>query len=135
MMPYSLEKPLVLVAEHHEDTRSMLKELFSMHGVAVAECEDGDTTVATAFRLRPHVILVDGSLPGLNSLAVVRRLRKLAAMHDVRIVFVSDDGRPGDEARARAAGSDDYLLKPVDLNDVLRVVRPSLPGALFSPRP
>jgi CheY-like chemotaxis protein len=115
-------RPLVLVAEHHADTRSMLRELFGLHGIEMAECDDGDAAVATAFNVCPDVILLDARLPGLESLAVVEQLRRSTAMHDVRIVFVSDDGRPGDEARARAAGSDHYLLKPVDLNEVLRLV-------------
>lgn len=123
-MPTS-HTPLVLVAEHHDDTRSMLCELFALHGVQTAACGDGDQAVATTFRIRPDVILLDGRLPGLDSLTVVRRLRKSPAMHNVRIVFVSDDGRPGDEARARAAGCDHYLLKPVDLDEVLRLIRRS----------
>lgn len=125
----TLQSPLVLVAEHHDDTRAMLRELFGMHGVDVAECGDGEAAVEAAFRVRPDVILLDAALPGLDSLAVVRRLRKSSTLHNVRIVFVSDDGRPGDEARARAAGSDHYLLKPVDLNEVLRLVRPTPSGS------
>ncbi|HEX6974518.1 MAG TPA: response regulator [Vicinamibacterales bacterium] len=130
----ALRTPLVLVAEHHDDTRYMLRELFALHGVQVAECADGDATVAAAFRVRPDVILLDARLPGLDSLTVVRRLRKSTAMHNVRIVFVSDDGRPGDEARARAAGSDHYLLKPVDLDEVLRLVRSSSGSVAFPGR-
>ena len=107
----------------------MLHELFSIHGLNVEECSDGDAAVTAALRDRPDVILLDGSLPGLDSLTVVRRLRDTPATRDVRIVFVSDDGRPGDEARARAAGSNDYLLKPVDLDELLRLVRLAPSGA------
>ena len=125
-----LQSPLVLVAEHHDDTRSMLRELFSIHGVSVAECGDGNSAVEAALRIRPDVILLDGRLPGLDSLAVVRRLRDTSATHNVRIVFVSDDGGPGDEARARAAGSDHYLLKPVNLDELLALVRLSPSGSV-----
>ncbi len=103
----------------------MLRELFNIHGVNVTECGDGEAAVDAALRVRPDVILLDGRLPGLDSLTVVRRLRDTPATRHVRIVFVSDDGGPGDEARARAAGSDDYLLKPVDIDELLRLVQPS----------
>lgn len=124
--------PLVLVAEHHADTRTMLRELFRIHGVSAEECGDGDAALEAALRIRPNVILLDSSLPGLDSLALIRRLRSSSAMHNVRIVFVSDDGGPNDEARARAAGSDHYLLKPVDLHEVLRLVGPSPSGSFAS---
>ena len=108
----------------------MLRELFSIHGLSAVECGDGESVVSAALRIRPDVILLDGRLPGLDSLTVVRRLRDMPATRSVRIVFVSDDGSPGDEARALAAGSDEYLLKPVNIEELLRLVQPSGSGTV-----
>src|SRR5947199_7839391 len=66
------EKPLVLVAEDHEDTRFMLRMIFEMKGCRVVEACDGLQAVEVAGREQPDLILIDGSLPLLDSLAAMR---------------------------------------------------------------
>jgi len=75
------EKPLVLVAEDHEDTRYMLRTIFEMKGCRVVEACDGLQAVAVAGRERPDLILMDGSLPVLDSLVATRLIRGNAFMH------------------------------------------------------
>jgi DNA-binding response OmpR family regulator len=117
----SSAQPLVLVADDHEDTRTMLRELLTMDGFIVIECEDGAKALAEARRTMPDLVLLDGRLPHLDGLDVARALRRCEEGSGVPIVFVS-----GDEfstSQAIAAGCDKALLKPVDPQDLLAIVR------------
>ena len=115
-------RPLVLVVEDHEDTRYMLKYVLGISGFEVAEAEDGEAAVELAERLRPGLILMDGSLPRLDGLSATRRVREMAALRDVRIVFLSGHAEPSAQAKAFEAGCDDYLVKPFNLDRLVRVV-------------
>lgn len=115
-------RPLVLVVEDHEDTRYMLKYMLGISGFDVAEAENGVEAVELAERLRPGLILMDGSLPRLDGLSATRRVREMAALRDVPIVFLSGHAEPSAQAKAFEAGCDDYLVKPVNLDQLVRVL-------------
>jgi DNA-binding response OmpR family regulator len=113
-------QPIVLVADDHEDTRVMLRELLTMNGFVVIECADGAKALAEARRTIPDVVLLDGRLPSLDGLDVAKALRGCAEGTHVPIVFVSgDDSRT---SQAIAAGCDSALMKPVDPEDLLAIV-------------
>src|SRR5438874_8082987 len=82
-------KPTVLVVEDHDDTRLMLKLLLEMEGYAVAEAADGLEAVELADDAHPDLILIDGSLPRLDGLAAVRRMREHKSLRTVPIVAPS----------------------------------------------
>jgi len=105
-------EPLVLVAEDHEDTRFMLEYLLKMRACQVVAAEDGETAVRLAEDTRPDLILMDANLPGMDGLAAARRIREMAALKDVPIVFLSGHAQPAFRAEALATGGDDYITKP-----------------------
>lgn len=121
-------KPLVLVVEDHEDTRFLLKYLLVTRGFDVAEAENGEEAIDVAERLRPGLILMDGSLPRLDGFCATRRMRELAALRGVPIIFLSGHSEPAALAMARDAGCNDYLVKPLDLDRLDRVLARYLPG-------
>ena len=120
--------PLVLVVEDHEDTRYLLRFLLKMRGFDVAEAGDGVEAVEMAERLRPGLILMDGSLPRLDGFSATRRIRGLAALCEVPIIFLSGHAEPASQLEARAAGCDDYLIKPLDLERLDRILARHVPG-------
>ena len=72
---------------------------------------------------------MDGTLPGLDGLAATRRMRRIQALHNVPIIFLSGQVDPAFRCVAFAAGCDEYLDKPINfdqLDDVLdRHLKPS----------
>lgn len=106
--------PLVLVVEDHEDTRFLLRVLLEMRGCYVVEAGNGEEAIEVATRERPDLILMDGALPRLDGFSATVRLRKLASLGKVPIVFVSGHAGPDYQRAARAAGCNDYLTKPID---------------------
>ena len=114
------QKPLVLVAEDHEDTRYMLRTIFEMKGCRVVEACDGLQAVEVAGREQPDLILMDGSLPRLNSLAATRLIRGNAFMSKVFIVALNGWGTLSFHDAALAAGCNDCLNKPIDFERLER---------------
>lgn len=107
--------PLVLVVEDDEDTRFLLACVLEMWGCRVALAEDGEAAVRAAVGTRPDLILMDATLPRLDGLAATRRMRELAALNDVPIVFLSAHAQPSFRAEALKTGGNDYLVKPFEL--------------------
>jgi DNA-binding response OmpR family regulator len=121
-MESSPTQHVVLIAEGHTDTRLMLRELLRIHGFDVVECEDGTTALAETLRTAPDIVLLSGGLPRLDGLRVAREIRKRPTLGNVPILFVSGDGAEGSIERALDAGCDHYLLKPVDLEELVALV-------------
>ena len=119
-------RPLVLVADDDADTRLLFRTVLEMRGYCVIEAADGEETVGGAESARPDLILMDGSLPLLSGLEATRRIRASAHIGGVPIVFISGHAGPTFVALARAAGCDEYLVKPFDLpqlEDILKKYR------------
>lgn len=116
------------MAEDHEDTRFLLKYLLTMRGFDVAEAGNGEEAVNAAERLRPCLILMDYSMPRLDGVCAMRRMRELAGPSRVPIIILSGHAEPAWQLEARAAGCDDYLIKPLDVGRLDRALARHLSG-------
>lgn len=79
---------------------------------------DGQAAIEQAGRARPDLILMDLSLPRMDGWEATRRLKADATLASIPVIVLSAHAMRGDEERARAAGCDDFLTKPID-EDVL----------------
>ena len=112
----------VLVVEDHPDIRSMLRTMLELRGYSVLEAADGEQGVGVAERELPSLILMDASLPRLDGLAATRRIRAHASLKAVPVVFLSGHAQPALRAEAMLSGGDDFLVKPVPLAELERVL-------------
>ena len=113
----------ILVVEDNDDAREMLRNLLRLLGHEVYEARDGAIGVEEARRLRPDFALIDIGLPGIDGYEVARRIR--ADVPGARLVAVTGYGQPDDLERARAAGFDVHLVKPVDPLQLQKVLSAS----------
>jgi len=95
-------------------------------GHEVAVSYSGLTSLEMAASFRPDVVLSDLGLPGMDGYAVARALRQLPATTGVYLIAVTGYGQPADQRRALEAGFDLHLTKPVDVDELLRLLA-SLP--------
>ena len=72
-----------------------------------------------ASEYRPRLILMDINLPGMDGLQAVRRLKTDINTRDIPVIAVSSDDSPELNIRAHAAGCDDFITKPLDINRVI----------------
>ncbi len=109
----------ILVIEDNHDAADSLRLLLQYIGHEVEVAYNGPDGVQCAKQLHPDLVLCDLGLPGMTGFDVARALRNEPATATVRLIAVSGYGQDEDQRRARAAGFDDHLVKPLDL-DVLQ---------------
>ena len=117
----------VLVVEDQADNRRILRDLLSSAGYEVVEALTGEEGVAAALASRPDLILMDVQLPGIDGLEATRRIKAEPALRAVPLIIVTSYALSGDDARARAAGADDYVSKPFSPRALLAKVRQHAP--------
>lgn len=114
------DRALVLVVEDDTDTRHMYAQWLQTFGFAVAEARNGLEGIETAERIHPAVVLMDVAMPKMDGIEATRRLRRNPHTAEVPIVILSAYSTHQDRERALAAGADDFLAKPCDLDLVAR---------------
>jgi len=130
--------PLVLIAEDHDDTRILYRYVLERLRYRVVDAKDGEEAVSLAAELRPNLILMDTNLPRIDGLMATSRIRKLFDEH-IPIIFVSGNAHPRLKVQALDAGGDEYLVKPVSLDELVATVtrlltRTYTPRSAVAPR-
>jgi signal transduction histidine kinase/ActR/RegA family two-component response regulator len=110
----------MLIVDDNEDSARSMSTLQRLRGHETRTAFTGPDAVAAAAEFAPEVVLLDIGLPGMDGYEVARRLRAMPALAGALLVAMSGYGSDEDRARAGAAGFDEYLVKPVDL-DLLRL--------------
>ena len=103
---------LVLVVDDYEDTRALAKEILRRHGFIVAEAETGEMAIEKALKLKPCLVLMDLSLPGIDGREAARRLKQSPETRDCRIIAYTALAIREFLDQAREAGCDSVLTKP-----------------------
>ena len=130
-------RPLrVLVVDDNEDTAEMMSLLLRLEGHEVEVAHSGPSALEAAAAHRPDVIVLDIGLPGLDGFQVAERLRQDPAMKEVMLIAASGYGQEADRRRSWEAGFDHHLVKPVDPDEIQRLLVEAAEGrALTTPGP
>jgi len=111
----------VLLVEDNEDAREAVRLLLEMAGHIVFTSDSGLTALEAAIQCEPDVVLVDIGLPDFDGYEVARRLRaKFGAA--IRLIALTGYGQPQDRRRAIEAGFDGHLVKPVNPDELPRIL-------------
>jgi DNA-binding response OmpR family regulator len=108
--------------DDNEDAAELLSYALSSSGYATRVAHDGATALRAADEFRPDVAVLDIGLPVMDGYTLAKRLKESAAHAGLRVVALSGYGQDEDVRRARSAGFDEYLVKPVDLDRLLVTV-------------
>ena len=112
----------VLLADDNVDFINSLGELLTARGHQVRIAKDGAEALATAAEFRPEVAFLDIGMPKVHGFEVARRLRQAEATSKCLLVAVTGWGQENDRRRAREAGFDRHLVKPVTPADIEAIV-------------
>jgi two-component system cell cycle response regulator DivK len=98
-------------------------------GFVVEAAADAGLAAARIGAFRPDLILMDIQMPGMDGLTFTRQLKGDVATRHIVVVALTAYAMKGDEAKARAAGCDDYLSKPIDVRSFAARVRACVAAA------
>jgi CheY-like chemotaxis protein/HPt (histidine-containing phosphotransfer) domain-containing protein len=121
----------VLVAEDNEANRLLALKQLERLGVQADAVPDGEEAVAVLASTPYDLVFMDCNMPRLNGFAATRRIRqaeRAAGMGRVIIVAMTAGAMDGDRSACLAAGMDDYLCKPVMMDDLEEMVARWLPA-------
>lgn len=105
--------PRVLVVDDEADAVELLQEFLVAKGYEVLTATDGEEALRKVREERPHLILLDVRMPGMNGLEILRRVRQIDQEVGVIMVTAVNEEETGREALA--LGAFDYIVKPLDL--------------------
>jgi DNA-binding response OmpR family regulator len=107
----------LLIVEDNRSQASLLCRAFVERGHVVDACHSGEHACQQAQRGAYDVVLLDWNLPGLDGVTVCRELRRSGNNASVLMVSVRSD--VADKVTALEAGADDYVVKPVDMHELI----------------
>ena len=112
----------ILVVDDNRDGANSLAMMLKLMGNDVQTANDGIEALKLAERFRPEVILMDVGMPRLNGLDATRRIREQSWGKSMTIIALTGWGQDEDKERSREAGCDGHLVKPVNLDDLAKVL-------------
>ncbi|GGN96777.1 hypothetical protein GCM10010112_88340 [Actinoplanes lobatus] len=123
----ALHPPTVLVVDDDESIRDLISVKLQAAGYHTLEAGDGHAAMALAVNERPHLILLDITMPGLDGIGFCYQLHSSPQTADIPVIIVSSHGTPSDVDLGRIVGAEDYVVKPFSPADLLRRVQRLLP--------
>ena len=108
----------ILLVDDNPDVVDSLALFLRLAGYEVQTADNGADAMKAATALQPDVVLLDIGLPGMDGYEVARQLRQQPRMAKAQLIAMTGYGSEEDRRRAREAGFDFHLTKPVDPNDL-----------------
>ncbi len=120
----------LLLVEDNEDARKMLVKALQHKGFKVSSAADGVSGLEVCQAIQPEVAVIDLGLPRMDGYQLAREIRKVPQLANTLLIALTGYGRDSDRQAAAAAGFDAHLIKPLNPQELYRVIarRVSGPG-------
>lgn len=112
----------ILIVDDNATNLKLARVLLQGEGYEVRTAPDAEEALRLLQSYTPRLILMDIQLPGMDGLELTRRLKADVTTKDIMVLALTAYAMKGDEDKARAAGCDGYIAKPIDIS--------SLPGVI-----
>jgi CheY-like chemotaxis protein len=113
----------ILVADDEPAIREFFRVLLTNEGYGFIEAPDAATCIQLAMQKRPHLILLDWMMPGVDGMDTLRILKTCQDTREIPVVMVTALDGITEIRLATDAGADAYLTKPVEAADLLTLLR------------
>lgn len=117
---------MILVVDDDPHSREIVRAYLESRGFRVAVAQDGEEALSRIEALRPAIVLLDVMMPGIDGWEVARLIRNHPDCTRTRVIMLTARSDFADKHEGLRAGADDYLVKPVRLEDLARHVERNL---------
>ena len=123
---YEGERQTILVIDDKWENRSVIVNLLEPLGFSVVEAEDGQEGLTKALQLRPNLIITDILMPVMNGYQFLQEIRQVEALKSIPVIVSSASVSSMDQQQSLDAGGNDFLVKPVQADDLFGMLRQHL---------
>lgn len=106
--------PKCIIADDSKIIRTLLTKIMQNFGFEVSEAEDGDDVLALCIFQEPDLIISDWTLPGMDGIDVLYKIREDKKIRQPRFIFCSSNNDIAAMKQALDGGADDYIMRPFD---------------------
>jgi two-component system alkaline phosphatase synthesis response regulator PhoP len=117
--PPSTQPPRILIADDNAQGVELLEAYLASGDWEVRTASDGEQTLHLVKTWRPDLILLDIMMPRISGFEVCKRLRADPATSDIAVLMITALDQHSDVDRAVDAGTDDFVTKPINKNELL----------------
>ena len=122
----------ILVVDDNPTNLKLVSDVLECEGYEILKAIDAEEALAILNQRVPDLLLLDIALPGMDGLTLARTLRAAERTRHLPIIALTAFAMKGDEEKARAAGCDDYITKPIDTRLLPTSIAAYLPRASTS---
>ncbi|CAM2998589.1 Chemotaxis protein CheY [Methylobacterium mesophilicum] len=116
-----------------DDSPTMLMSIegiLSKAGLGVVKAASGEQALATLQAgTKPNLLITDLNMGAMNGIDLIRRVRKLPGLQFIPILMLTTESQQDKRNEAKSAGATGWIVKPVDPEALLKVIRQLVPGA------
>lgn len=114
---------LILIVEDNEKSRRLLRDILQVNGYQTMESDTAEEGIIIAQRELPALVLMDIQLPGINGMQARLQLRADPKTRHIPVVAVTASAMLHDRSDIENAGFDAFQSKPIDINEILKLIR------------
>jgi DNA-binding response OmpR family regulator len=130
-----MQRSKILVVDDDPELVKALRLRLRANDYDITTASDGYSAIATAQKDRPDLIILDLGLPVGDGFVVLERLQSSNPLSAIPVIVLTARDPQANEDRALKAGAAAFFQKPVDNDELLNVIRVSLPRAQTTPQP
>ena len=115
----------ILIVDDEMNMRMLLKETleeFEDEGVEVLVAENGEEAIKSIKTEKPELVILDVMMPGVDGFEVCNTIKNELGMKDVYILMLTADGQEFNKQKSKDVGTDDFMTKPFDPDEVIKKV-------------
>jgi len=125
--------PTILYADDEQEHRAMMKVILKNQGFALLEASNGEEAIAEIRRQRPDLVLLDLFMPKVDGFGVLEAVKADPTTQHIPVIILSAWSTGDNRQRARNSGAADFLAKPYDPLQLMKVVKEHLSISLSHP--
>jgi len=118
-----MSKGRILIVEDNMDTYELVHFILEKNGFETFLAVNGRDGVNAALKQRPNLIIMDMSMPEMDGWTATALIKKNEMTSSIPLIALTAHALPGDRQRAMDAGCDEYITKPMDLDELVEAIQ------------